>query len=132
LGQLDAVSHEGLTDWQILSEPCGEQVAAENIDELTLNINGAVQNGQLRFSVQSKLSEQENIHFKKDFEITLNEIIQHTLQIAQTGGIKTRTDFAVKGLSDNGLKALQQRFNEKDSSREKTKAKKAPKNIIRI
>jgi len=52
--------HTNTSDWQLISadenNPLGEQMPKENALDLALIINGGVQNGQLQFSVVSRLA----------------------------------------------------------------------------
>ncbi|NTS77173.1 non-ribosomal peptide synthase/polyketide synthase [Catenovulum sp. SM1970] len=132
LGQLDTTGQNQTNDWQILNTASGQQVSTANKDKLLLNINGGVQNGRLSFNVQSKFSVLKTLSFKTNFEKTLVAVIEHTLQVAESGGVKTSSDFSAKTLSDDGLKALQQRLDKNKKESGTVKKTKSPKNIIRI
>ncbi len=76
LGQLDTKdSGRGNQDWQFAAENGGQQVASENTDSLLLNINGAVQKGQLGFVIRAKLPVALSAKFNAAFESALLQVI---------------------------------------------------------
>ncbi|WP_440057005.1 amino acid adenylation domain-containing protein (plasmid) [Pseudoalteromonas sp. T1lg65] len=107
LGQL---SHQSETqpakDWDIVSEDCGDEMAADNEDDLLLNINGSVQNGVLSFGMLSKLADMETDRFVQHFNAALADVIQECLLAAQDGGIKTPSDYGLPSLSIERLNNL--------------------------
>ncbi|MEQ1965382.1 amino acid adenylation domain-containing protein, partial [Xenorhabdus khoisanae] len=107
LGQLGGASHQ---DWFITSDGCGDMIASENDSHLLLGINGAVQAGKLQFSVDSRLPQPQTEVFIKAFEQALNNITATGQKQAQAGGIKTSSDYGIKGVSMEQLNQLTHRF----------------------
>ncbi|WP_275361910.1 non-ribosomal peptide synthetase [Xenorhabdus bovienii] len=107
LGQLGRASRQA---WSITDDDCGTMIARENDSHLLLGINGAVQAGKLRFSVDSRLPQAKTALFIRAFEQALNDVILTAQTQAQTGGIKTASDYGIKGLSGTHLRQLQQQY----------------------
>ncbi|WP_426578546.1 amino acid adenylation domain-containing protein [Xenorhabdus stockiae] len=107
LGQLGRVSHQ---DWSIMDDDCGNVIASENDSHLLLGINGSVQAGKLRFYVDSRLPQAKTALFIRAFEQALHDVIMTAQKQARTGGIKTASDYGIKGLSVKHLRHLQQRY----------------------
>ncbi|PHM51183.1 pyoverdine synthetase I [Xenorhabdus hominickii] len=108
LGQLGGEA--GPQDWSLTSDDCGVMIARENVSPLLLDINGAVQAGQLQFSVGSCLSASQTQVFIMAFEQALEKVITTGQTQAQQGGIKTPSDYGMKGVSIEQLKQLTHRF----------------------
>ncbi|MDX7993214.1 condensation domain-containing protein, partial [Xenorhabdus littoralis] len=111
LGQLGTASHQ---DWTITNDDCGNAIARENGSHLLLGINGAVQAGRLQFSVDSRLPQAQTAVFIKAFEQALNNIVVTAQKQAQSGGIKTPSDYGIKGVSMERLNQLTHRFDHVD------------------
>ncbi|MDP5138363.1 hypothetical protein ORJ04_20655, partial [Rheinheimera baltica] len=93
-------------DWQMIGEDCGQVSAKDNQESLLLNINGAAQNGTLGFDINSRLPEKQTQQFVQAFEIALKAVTEQGELIALTGGIKSQSDFNLKSVSGEQLKAL--------------------------
>ncbi|CAM4016201.1 condensation domain-containing protein [Xenorhabdus thuongxuanensis] len=107
LGQLGGNCHQ---DWSLTSDNCGAVIASRNDSHLLLDINGAVQAGKLQFSVDSRLSQSLTEVFITVFEQALNSVITEGQKQAQSGGIKTPSDYGIKGVSIEQLNQLTHRF----------------------
>ncbi|PHM39367.1 Amino acid adenylation [Xenorhabdus mauleonii] len=107
LGQLGGSSHQ---DWTITSDDCGDSIARANGSHLLLGINGAVQAGKLQFNVDSRLPQPQTEVFLRAFEQALNNIVVAGQTQAQSGGIKTPSDFGIKGISMEQLNQLTHQF----------------------
>ncbi|MDX7988706.1 amino acid adenylation domain-containing protein [Xenorhabdus sp. 12] len=107
LGQLGGSSHQ---DWTITSDDCGDTIASANGSHLLLGINGAVQAGKLQFKVDSRLPQTQTEAFIRAFEQALNNIVVTGQKQAQSGGIKTPSDFGIKGISMEQLNQLSHQF----------------------
>ncbi|YAP80750.1 non-ribosomal peptide synthase/polyketide synthase [Xenorhabdus stockiae] len=107
LGQLGCASHQ---DWSITDDDCGTMIASENDSHVLLGINGAVQTGRLRFYVDSRLPQPKTTLFIRAFEQALHDVISVAQKQAQAGGIKTASDYGIKGLSVTHLRQLQQHY----------------------
>ncbi|WP_237386293.1 non-ribosomal peptide synthetase [Xenorhabdus sp. Sc-CR9] len=107
LGQLGGASHQ---DWAITSDDSGEMIAKENGSHLLLSINGAVLAGKLQFGVDSRLPQTQTAVFIRAFEQALNNIIRTGQNQAQSGSIKTPSDYGIKGVSMEQLNQLTHRF----------------------
>ncbi|MFT5163309.1 MAG: amino acid adenylation domain-containing protein, partial [Alteromonadaceae bacterium] len=111
LGQLSAGkdNNDNNGDWQIITQGCGVPISPDNGDALLLNINGAVQQGQLQFGVDSRLSSDLTARFATAFEAALKAVIEQGQQQAKMGSIKTPADFAVD-ISIEHLRQLQSQY----------------------
>ncbi|WP_444876157.1 amino acid adenylation domain-containing protein [Xenorhabdus yunnanensis] len=107
LGQLGGTHHQ---DWSLTSDDCGTVVASENSSHLLLGINGAVQAGKLQFSVDSRLPKLRTETFITAFEQALYSVITASQKQAQSGGIKTPSDYGIKDVSMEQLNQLTHRF----------------------
>ncbi|WP_426575526.1 amino acid adenylation domain-containing protein (plasmid) [Xenorhabdus stockiae] len=107
LGQLGSANQQ---NWSITDDDCGTMIASENDSHLLLGINGAVQAGKLRFYIDSRLPQAKTALFIRAFEQTLNGVIIAAQKQAQMGGIKTASDYGIKGLSGKHLRQLQQQY----------------------
>jgi non-ribosomal peptide synthase protein (TIGR01720 family) len=125
LGQLGSQANQGTSqdtsqdtsqgstkNWQIVNEGAGEMSGLENQNDLLLNINGAVQNGVLQFGVSSQLSQNQTSTFIEAFEAALMAVTAQGQLSAQAGGVKTPSDFKVKGLSIDRLLQLEKTLTE--------------------
>jgi len=110
LGQLDCADSDASSDWQLLTEHCGQTQAVQNQDGLLLNIYGAVQAGRLTFSVASRLPATQNATFTQAFELALIQVIKHSQSAAEQGGVTTPSDHPIKGLSIAHLRHLQSTY----------------------
>ncbi|WP_416778066.1 amino acid adenylation domain-containing protein [Xenorhabdus budapestensis] len=108
LGQLGGEAGE--QDWSLTSDDCGTMIADNNKSHLLLDINGAVQEGRLQFSVNSCLSQHQTQTFITAFEQALMTVIKTAQQQAQAGGVKTPSDYGIKGVSIEQLNQLTQRL----------------------
>lgn len=77
LGQFDAKDDF----WQIAGESSGISVNAKNKDNNIININGAVIEGKLNFSITSHLSLRETEQLARDFKEHLMVIIEHCKEL---------------------------------------------------
>ncbi|WP_167376273.1 non-ribosomal peptide synthetase [Xenorhabdus vietnamensis] len=107
LGQLGRASHQ---DWSLTSDDCGTVIASENSNHLLLGINGAIQSGKLQFSVDSCLPQSQTETFITAFEQALCNVITASQKQAQSGGIKTPSDYGIKDVSMEQLNQLIHRF----------------------
>ncbi|WP_053067905.1 non-ribosomal peptide synthetase, partial [Xenorhabdus khoisanae] len=107
LGQLGSASRQ---EWSIADDDCGNAIASENDSHLLLGVNGAVQAGKLLFYVDSRLPQAKTALFIRAFEQALNDVITTAQKQAQTGGIKTASDYGINGLSVKLLRQLQQQY----------------------
>ncbi|NRD71665.1 amino acid adenylation domain-containing protein [Shewanella sp. VB17] len=111
LGQLGESSVSGAElDWSLVSTDVGVQVSFDNEDDLALNINGAVQQGVLGFSIISRLSQGQTALFVADFEAALTMVINTAKQQAQLGGLKTPSDYGLDKFSVSELYRLQGQY----------------------
>ncbi|MBD2797151.1 amino acid adenylation domain-containing protein, partial [Xenorhabdus sp. 18] len=97
-------------DWALTDDSCGSVIASENSSHLLLDINGAVQAGKLQFSVLSRLPSAQTKIFITAFEQAFKTVITAGQQQAQSGGVKTPSDYEFKAVSIARLKRLQQRY----------------------
>ncbi|WP_145956919.1 non-ribosomal peptide synthetase, partial [Xenorhabdus miraniensis] len=107
LGQLGGETEQ---NWSLTSDDYGAVVADDNHSHLLLNINGLIQAGKLQFSVSSRLSKVQTKVFITAFEQALYSVITTSQKQAQSGGIKTPSDYGVKGISIKLLCHLQQMY----------------------
>uniref|UniRef100_UPI001FE65A73 non-ribosomal peptide synthetase n=1 Tax=Xenorhabdus indica TaxID=333964 RepID=UPI001FE65A73 len=112
LGQLGAEAGE--QDWSLTNDDCGvmagSQNSSRNSSDLLLNINGMVQGQRLQFSVISGLPPLQTQTFIATFEQALMEVIKTAQQQAQAGGMKTLSDYGIKGVSIERLLHFQQKY----------------------
>ncbi|WP_416778068.1 amino acid adenylation domain-containing protein [Xenorhabdus budapestensis] len=108
LGQLGREAGE--QDWSLTSDDCGAMVGNQNSSDLLLNINGMVQSGQLQFSVISGLPQLQTQMFIVAFEQALMTVIKTAQQQARAGGVKTLSDYGIKGVSIERLLHFQQKY----------------------
>jgi len=73
LGQFDAANGY----WQVASESSGRSVASENEGQSLLTINGAVIDGQLQFTITTRLSDGQAAAFIQHFQSELESLITH-------------------------------------------------------
>ncbi|WP_145956904.1 non-ribosomal peptide synthetase, partial [Xenorhabdus miraniensis] len=106
-GETRQANHQ---DWTLIDDSCGSVIANENGSHLLLDINGAVQAGKLQFSVMSRLPSDQTQMFITAFEQALNHVIAAGQKQAQSGGMKTPSDYEFKAVSIERLKRLQQSY----------------------
>ncbi len=105
LGQFNATGDQL---WQLSAEASGTGVHEDNLSDYYLNLNGAVVNGELQFSVTSKLGEPLSLAFIAAFEEALKTIIRHTMECIQTGLQQhTPSDFPYVTISATLLNQLE-------------------------
>ncbi|CDG21268.1 putative Phenylalanine racemase (ATP-hydrolyzing) [Xenorhabdus poinarii G6] len=92
------------------SLPDGTVITDEHHRHFLLNINGEVLSEQLQFRVHSRLSSTQTQTFITAFEQALTRVIAIGQQQAQSGGIKTPSDYAFKAISMERLHRFQQRY----------------------
>ncbi|MDX7988705.1 amino acid adenylation domain-containing protein [Xenorhabdus sp. 12] len=107
LGQLGGESGQ---DWSLTSDECGIAVAGDNHSHLLLNINGLIQTGTLQFNISSRLPETQTAVFITAFEQALHSVITTGQKQAQSGGVKTPSDYGIDGVSMPLLRHLQQKY----------------------
>jgi len=94
LGQFDQEQQDQFkareNSWQIISEDSGISVSKDNHDHNILNINGLVIDGELKFSIVSKLDQSTTSQLAILFKEKLEEIIYHT--VGQTRSYLTVSD----------------------------------------
>ncbi|WP_338805220.1 amino acid adenylation domain-containing protein [Xenorhabdus griffiniae] len=112
LGQLGGSCHQ---DWSLSSDNCGAVIASGDHNALLLNINGAVQTGKLQFSVDSRLPHAQTAVFITAFKQALNNVISESQKQAHAGGIKTPSDYGIKGVSIEQFNQLTHRFDYVDN-----------------
>ena len=76
LGQLDQSAKDDY--WSIINEDSGITVSSKNKDKNIININGAIINGKLSFSIASKLSSKLHNKLATSFKQQLEEVIIYT------------------------------------------------------
>ncbi|WP_255296182.1 non-ribosomal peptide synthetase, partial [Xenorhabdus cabanillasii] len=108
LGQLG--EEAGEQDWSLTSDDCGAMAGSQNSSDLLLNINGMVQSGRLQFSVISGLPQPQTQTFITAFEQALLTVIKTAQQQARAGGMKTLSDYGIKGVSIERLLHFQQKY----------------------
>ena len=112
LGQLDNTSNTTQqNNWQIAPGIIGRSIATENVEDLLLNINGSIKNGQLRFSIDSKLSAERTTHFSESFKSALEVVIAEGVRMAELGGKLTPSDYSVEDLTIEHLEKLEDKYN---------------------
>ncbi|WP_038191750.1 condensation domain-containing protein, partial [Xenorhabdus bovienii] len=111
LGQLGGDTGQGRhQDWSLTDDDCGAVVASDNPSPLLLDINGVVQAGSLQFSVRSRLPQTLTQVFITAFEQALTTVITAGQKQARLGGVKTPSDYGIKGVSIERLSRFQQRY----------------------
>ncbi|PHM39368.1 peptide synthase [Xenorhabdus mauleonii] len=107
LGQLGG---ENGQNWSLTSDECGIAVAGDNHSHLLMNINGLIQAGTLQFNIGSRLPKAQTTVFITALEQALHAVITAGQQQAQSGGIKTPSDYGIEGISIPLLRHLQQKY----------------------
>ncbi|NTS77174.1 amino acid adenylation domain-containing protein [Catenovulum sp. SM1970] len=110
LGQINSVSQEALSDWQISAEQTGEHSARENRDNFIININGAIIDGRLGFKLDTQIATAQASQLAAAFEQALSEIITYASDKAALGTESTPSDYAVDNLSLTHLRKLQTNY----------------------
>ena len=105
LGQFD--SQQG--DWEIVvTEGSGISMGAGNRDDNVININGAVSNGRLSFSIVTRLGEDITRQLSNSFKRGLTAIIEHCEEkLEQEGSSHTPSDFNLVRISQPLLDRLE-------------------------
>ena len=107
LGQFD--TEDGW--WQVTGEPSGQSIAQANSshsDEVTVDINGATIDGQLRLQVSSYLSPEQTERFSETLHQSLQACLDHCVgQVEQGTRTHTPSDFPGTELSQQELDRLQ-------------------------
>jgi len=105
LGQFN---NENGNNWKISEENGGIDFHPDNIDHNILSINGILINGELRFSIISRLQVAQTKAFAEAYKKSLLELIQHclTTETAQF----TPSDFPTVKISNNLLDRLQNKY----------------------
>lgn len=80
LGQLDQFKDEG-NYWNISDENSGVAMHSANPDSNIINVNGVIINGELRFVISSKLSQDELSQLVNEFKQYLLSVIEHTVNL---------------------------------------------------
>lgn len=96
--------------WQLMHEDCGESVSQLNHEPHLLDINGAIIDGQLHFSVMSQLSKSQSEQFIQLFKQGLIDVVALTITAANEGGRHTPSDYLAPDLNIARLSELQSRF----------------------
>jgi len=112
LGQfnnVDIVDKDAPSLWAITSDDAGTMIPKINEDQdVILSINGGVmEDGRLRFFVDSLLDADQLRIFARSFEDALLQVISQCKHMAEEGGLHTPSDFGVNGLSMNVLRSIQ-------------------------
>jgi hypothetical protein len=94
-------------------------IPAENKDDLVINMTGMVQNGQLQFSIASRLSKRDTQILTTSFEKALIAVVEQGQKTAIKGGVKTPSDYGLKDLSMAHLSRLHSKFNAEDNKEER-------------
>ncbi|WP_299005916.1 non-ribosomal peptide synthetase/type I polyketide synthase [uncultured Shewanella sp.] len=110
LGQFDNHTTRPQALWQLVHEETGESISALNQSPYVLNLNGGIIDGQLQFSVGSRLTEKETQVFVEAFEQGLKDVVACALSEAKKGGVHTPSDYPVSDLSMERLTHLQSRY----------------------
>ena len=82
LGQLDQSAKDDY--WNIINEDSGITVNTKNKDKNIININGAIINGKLSFSIASKLSSKLHNRLVTSFKQQLEEVITYTASLKRS------------------------------------------------
>ena len=105
LGQFEG--REG--DWQVVSEASGMSMASTNSDRNLININGMVSDGNLMFSIVTKLGEESTGQLSTSFKAHLTTIINHCVEkLERKGASHTPSDFGSVAISQELLDRLEQ------------------------
>ncbi|WP_169924638.1 non-ribosomal peptide synthetase [Xenorhabdus mauleonii] len=114
LGQL---SGENEQDWSLTNDDCGnttadeaESMTDESHNHWLLSINGLIRQGRLQFSLNACLTKTQTQTLITAFEQALNTVIMAGQKQAQSGGIKTSSDYGVNGLSGKIMRRLQHKY----------------------
>jgi amino acid adenylation domain-containing protein/non-ribosomal peptide synthase protein (TIGR01720 family) len=94
--------------WQVTKESAGLSIAADNRDNLLINIYGMVIDGKLGFNLQTRLGEEQTTMFSDNFYYHLSTIIEHCEQ--QINGEDTQftpSDFSDVNISQSLLDRIQ-------------------------
>lgn len=92
LGQFGHHNEDHQRVWQITHEETGLRSSSFNDLGLLLNINGAVIDGKLAFNIASRLTPSQNKTLRTTFKERLAHIVEHTIKVAEQGGIQTPYD----------------------------------------
>ena len=104
LGQFDTQDEQ----WQVVSENAGIAMHSDNIDSNIININGMVLEGELSFSVVTKLGREETIAFASNFQRNLETIVLHCNEIIENNRTQyTPSDFKSVKISQQLLDKIQ-------------------------
>ena len=82
LGQLDQSANDDY--WNIINEDTGITVSTKNKDKNIININGAIANGLLSFSIVSKLGSKSHNKLATSFKQKLEEVITYTATLERS------------------------------------------------
>jgi amino acid adenylation domain-containing protein/non-ribosomal peptide synthase protein (TIGR01720 family) len=85
LGQLD--SGEAGRLWQFVNEPSGVSIDPSNPDLSLIAVNGIAADGQMVFSVVTRLDEEATDRLVRRFEESLQQIASHCLEVSRKGGL---------------------------------------------
>ena len=98
-----------LSNWQIALDGSGQSMSEANRDTNLININGLVLNGQLQFSVVTRLGERITQQFTAAYQRSLESIIEHCQAQIKIGHVQyTPSDFGLVNISQSLLDDLQQ------------------------
>jgi len=84
LGQFSNNTSNSKQDWSILSDSSGLPIDPSNQLASLIIVEGAVFNGELKFVISSRLSEDKTQQFAQQLNQTLKEIILHTKSTQRT------------------------------------------------
>lgn len=100
LGQLDSDDR----DWKIVREPSGLTKHKDNISPYVLDVNGYVTEGELSFSIDSKLATNLTHIFCESFEFYLRDTVEHCIEkYNREGGSYSSSDFDTVNVSQTLL-----------------------------
>ncbi|WP_299249981.1 hypothetical protein, partial [uncultured Aquimarina sp.] len=93
LGQFEGQTNQN--DWQLVLEGAGQNIHPDNVDHTLININAGVSQGNLRFSIHTKLTEKTTNQFRDAFKKHLILVLEHCKERwSIKGSSHTPSDFS--------------------------------------
>ncbi|WP_226669213.1 non-ribosomal peptide synthetase [Microbulbifer aggregans] len=131
LGQLGAQgsSHDS-APWLVHTKDVGLTSAAENQNSFSININGVVQSGQMRLYIVASVARESVSLLAKNLNQSLIDVMHFSIRTAESGTIKTPSDFSMNSMSVEDLRSLERR--QKIKRQTKNKNADTPRNIMEI
>ena len=116
----------------LIKETCGRTRAQANDNPLLIDINGGVLNGKMQFELNSGLSAEQSQVFIDAFDQAIKEVVAEGERMAELGGRKTPSDFAVSDLSMERLAHLYGHSDEPKESEDLDALEVSQNNILEI